>query len=160
MQQNDLSNSILGELYQETASVCPLPDTSSMHLSSLPPHTVLEVTPSATAVTLPTHAQLAGVEYIPSHNPPRFIFYPISWDGYESPPPSAGAACSTPNIPNKLDVPTDREDSGVDVDYGEHDWSDSVFVAFYAEDAFQSIDRWRRNVIKYTGYDILCDNGL
>ncbi|KAF8842458.1 hypothetical protein BDN67DRAFT_979615 [Paxillus ammoniavirescens] len=153
MEQNDLYNSTIDELYQETTSVCPLPDISSIHLSPLPTHTVLKVTPSATTVTLPTtpegvHAQLAGVEY---HNPPRFIFYPISWDGYESPPPSARTACSTQNTLSRLDVPADLEGSNIYVDYHGDDWPDPACAAFCPEDAFRSIDRWRRNIIKHGG---------
>ncbi|KAF9225685.1 hypothetical protein BS17DRAFT_777502 [Gyrodon lividus] len=150
MERNDrfvLSNSTPGELLQELASLGPFPIISSTYLSPLPSRTLLEVTPSATTVTLPTpepvHAQLAGVV---CHDPPRFIFYPISWDGYESPPPSVGVDhCSTQNCLDKLDVPADLEVCGDD------EWPGAASAASCPEDVFQSIDHWRRNVTKYGG---------
>ncbi|KIJ62123.1 hypothetical protein HYDPIDRAFT_30675 [Hydnomerulius pinastri MD-312] len=150
MAQRDLlfpSIAAPGEMPQETDSLFPPPGVSSLHLSPLPLHAQQEMTPSATTITLPTpepvHAQLASVEY---RNPPRFIFYPISWDDPESPPPSAGVDhCSTKSNPNKLDIP-DEVCGEVD-----EELLDSASAACSPENPFLAIDRWRRNVIKCSG---------
>ncbi|KAG8216947.1 hypothetical protein J3R82DRAFT_7228 [Butyriboletus roseoflavus] len=97
-----------------------------------------EVTPSNTTVTLPTpdpvRVQLASLE---CHNPPRFIFYPISWDGSED-PATQGRLITSPNH-----TPPD-----IHTDYVGDDQLNSPSAVFCSTDAFWSIDRWRHDVVK------------
>lgn len=82
----------------------------------------------------PAHVQLIGVE---CYDPPRFIFYPISWDGFEDLPLASGLDCS-------------RSDSGADdVRFPElNDLEINLPSAMiHLEDPFTSINHWRQDVV-------------
>lgn len=74
---------------------------------------------------------------IRSHNPPRFIFYPISWDGSED-----------PSTQSKLTAPLNLTPPDIHTDYANDDQPNSPSAVFCSTDAFSSIDRWRRDIVK------------
>lgn len=75
-----------------------------------------------------------------SQNHPRFIFYPISWDGSED-PPAEGKRTAPPNLTSL----------GIHTDYVDDDPLNSPSAVFCSTDAYWSIDRWRRDVVKCGG---------
>lgn len=102
---------------------------------------LLEESPlSDTVTTLPTpevgHIQLTGVE---CYNPPRFIFYPISWDESDS----LLMATETDNYSGtNLRMAVDRH-----IPELHDDGSDLLSIVVYREDPYESVDRWRQDVV-------------
>lgn len=103
-------------------------------------HLLEELPLSDTVTTLPTpeaiDIQLTGVE---CYNPPRFIFYPISWDESDGLLMSTEADdCSGTNLRMNVDchIPELHDDE-----------PDPLSAVIYREDPYESVDRWRRDVV-------------
>lgn len=106
---------------------------------------------SDTATTLSTpeavHVQLTGVE---CHNPPRFIFYPISWDESDGLLMSTEVdGCSGTNLETSVDrhIPELHDDE-----------SDPLSAVIYHEDPYESVDPCRRDIVDC--HSLLCDDSL
>ncbi|KAL4072460.1 hypothetical protein V8B97DRAFT_370649 [Scleroderma yunnanense] len=129
---------VAGPYTQESkeGNVVPSPP-GSISVNLRPSDQPAEHTPSTTTTTLPTpdatRVQFAGVE---CHNPPRFIFYPISWDEPD------GLIVS--EIDQRFcDLNITAEQLAILHD----ELADPLSPVCWGDDPFDSIDRWRRNVV-------------
>lgn len=108
----------------------------------------LEELPLTTLSTPETvDVQLTGVE---CHNPPRFIFYPVSWDESDGLLMSTEMdGCSGTSLRTSADrhIPELHDDE-----------SDLLSAVIYHEDPYESVDPWRRDVVDCQS--LLCDDPL
>lgn len=98
----------------------------------------LPLSDSVTTLSTPeaVDVQLTGVE---CHNPPRFIFYPVSWDESDGLLMSTEMdGCSGASLRTGGDrhIPELYDDE-----------SDPLFAVIYHEDPYEFVDPWRRDVV-------------
>ncbi|KIK20447.1 hypothetical protein PISMIDRAFT_682262 [Pisolithus microcarpus 441] len=85
-----------------------------------------------------------------SHNPPRFIFYPVSWDESDGLLMSTEMdGCSGTSL---------RTSVGRHIPELHDDESDLLSAVIYHEDPYESVDPWRRDVVDCQS--LLCDDPL